>query len=52
MISEICIWKWDVPQNIYYTECNSTFEFLEFGLKENDFVFCPFCGKPIEESKL
>lgn len=33
----------------YQTSCGETHYFATAGIKENDFNFCPFCGKKIKE---
>lgn len=34
--------------DIWFTQCNKSFQFINAGSPENnDFVFCPFCGKEI-----
>jgi len=45
--------KWILPEVIYTedfdevweTSCHHFYIFLDGGPKENDFVYCPFCGK-------
>ncbi len=41
-----CEWKPD-EDGIYDTDCNERFEISEGTPKDNKFVFCPYCGKPI-----
>ena len=47
-----CTWK---PSNeegeTYSTSCGRLFTFIEAGVKENDFIFCCYCGCEIIESK-
>lgn len=56
-----CIWKgvqWnnevpllDIEDVDYYeTSCDNAYQFLEGGLQENNFNYCPFCGEKIELS--
>lgn len=33
----------------YTTQCGKDFVFNDDGAAENDFKFCPYCGKPINE---
>jgi hypothetical protein len=33
----------------YDTECGNTHYFSEGGISDNNYRFCPFCGKPIKE---
>lgn len=43
-----CNWEID-DDGIYETGCANAF-FCDSGtIVENDFVFCPYCGKPIKE---
>lgn len=36
---------------VFYTQCGGSFVFSECGIKENKFLFCPFCGGSINEPK-
>ena len=50
MINEIsCLWGEDVDEQEGYWEssCGSSFIFNDGGPFENEFLFCPYCGKPI-----
>ncbi len=46
-----CVWE----QQGYYepeyweTECGQAYVWLEGGLSENHYHFCPNCGRPIQE---
>lgn len=42
-----CEWKED-EDGIWHTECDNSFHFTEGGPTENDFLFCPYCGKRLE----
>ena len=47
-----CTWKLDdKDEGIYSTSCEKYFTFFEDGIKENDFVFCCYCGCEIKEIK-
>jgi len=50
---DTCAWwpadEWD--GSFFETTCRHAFEFTADGIQENDFVFCPFCGKRIEEPR-
>ena len=48
MPSATCTWKYDNIHDYYETECGSSFMFSD-GEKEEGFVYCPYCGKKIEE---
>jgi hypothetical protein len=42
--------KWiDDENGPFSTECGTEFEFINDGIKENKFLFCPFCGGAIVE---
>jgi len=50
-IKNFCIWEFQDGDDYYETYCNNSFCFLEGFIKENNFKFCPFCGKSIKEEK-
>jgi hypothetical protein len=35
----------------FHTGCDTAFQFTNGGIKDNDFTFCPFCGRKIEEAR-
>ncbi len=43
--------KWDTEEEgtWYHTECKRAFSFEVGGPKENDYSFCPGCGKILKE---
>ena len=43
-----CKWKYDDMHDYYETECESSFIF-SYGKRDSGFIFCPYCGKQIEE---
>lgn len=46
-----CIWSCDEPQNDdgwWNTECNNLFIFNSGTPEENEFTYCPYCGKRIK----
>lgn len=45
---EICEWIWD--NEFYDTSCNNGFQFMNDGIKENNFKYCPYCGGKIAET--
>ena len=49
-ISGICKWKYDENYNMYETDCEHAFIFIEGRKSDNGFLFCPYCGKKIEEA--
>lgn len=48
-----CIWTpWEPiyeHTGTYDTECGQAHSFIEGSIYENDYLFCPYCGKPIED---
>ena len=44
-----CKWKYDEYYNMYETDCEHAFIFIEGRKSDNGFLFCPYCGKKIEE---
>lgn len=48
-INGTCKWKYDENYNMYETDCENAFIFVEGRKSDNGFLFCPYCGKKIEE---
>ena len=46
---EVCRWRFDKEINTYFTNCGGMYIFYSGDLQENDFSFCPYCGKEIVE---
>jgi len=44
-----CTWTYDDLEDFWETACGEAFVISEGTLEENNFRFCPFCGKPIKE---
>ena len=44
-----CKWKYDDDHDKYDTDCGRAFSFMVDTPKENDYLFCPGCGKRIKE---
>ena len=42
-----CKWKYDEWGEVWRTECENAQEFLEGGVKDNRYKFCPYCGRKI-----
>ena len=53
-MTEKCSWTIDTDfdSEIYETGCGQAFTFNDGGPAENNFNFCPYCGKPIETQQL
>jgi DNA-directed RNA polymerase subunit RPC12/RpoP len=47
---ETCTWV-EVGRALYNTGCDNTFEFHDGTIIENDFLYCPYCGRRIVEAK-
>ena len=45
-----CVWIPDDLHDYYETSCDHAFSF-EYGKREKEFKYCPYCGKEIEEAK-
>ena len=48
-INGTCKWKYDENYNMYETDCENAFIFIEGRKSDNGFLFCPYCGNKIEE---
>lgn len=49
-----CRWKISEDHEYeehYETKCGDRFGFIDGQKRYEDFKFCPYCGKPIEEVK-
>ena len=46
-----CVWTYDDLDDKIETECGRAFCFYDGGAKENDYRFCPGCGRIIEEKE-
>ena len=46
-----CTWTYDDLYDFWDTSCGECFTVTEGTPKDNNFVYCPFCGKPIKEKK-
>ena len=42
-----CWWVHDQDDSKWDTECGNAQCFIEGGPKENEYRFCPYCGKPL-----
>lgn len=46
---DTCEWTYQSCDDCYDTECGKTIQFMTGELSEDDdFKFCPYCGKPIK----
>jgi len=47
----VCMWSFDKSEDdtrCYDTSCGSGHMFIDGGIEDNDYKFCPYCGKEIE----
>ena len=47
-----CVWlRQEDPDGDEFmeTQCGKAFEFIEGDMQDNDYKFCPYCGKKIKE---
>lgn len=46
---ELCNWTYDDYHDMYQTSCDQAQQFMNDGIKENHYKYCPYCGKEIFE---
>lgn len=46
-----CKWTYIDTDDFYETSCDNGQCFIEGSVKENHYMFCPYCGKKIKENK-
>lgn len=51
MHREGCEWAWQPRSNHYETGCGDGFQFMNGGVEENNYNYCPHCGRKIEVVK-
>lgn len=50
ILNEKCNWEYDNEEEYWATGCGNAYVFLnESSPLEEDYVFCLYCGKPIED---
>lgn len=47
---ETCTWAYSETEDMWESGCGHLFEFNDGGPEDNDFMFCPYCGKALEEN--
>ncbi len=52
MTTNQCIWEFDDHYCFYETDCKHSFQFMDDGIDENNFKYCPYCGRKIVDSEL
>ena len=45
--TQACQWKYCESECSWDTQCDNKYQFMNDGPKENDYKFCPGCGKPV-----
>jgi len=48
-MGEICKWVMD-EEGVWNTECGNRLQIMEGTLQENQMLFCPYCGKNLEDA--
>ena len=50
-LHEKCVWKADInfDDTVYDTECGHAFVFYDGGPAENEYIYCPSCGRMIDD---
>ena len=43
----VCTWKHDLYHDVWDTSCGDSACFISDGPKDNNYRFCPYCGKPL-----
>ena len=47
MTDDVCEWKYDDSEYYFESSCDHLHIFMSDGPKENEYRFCPYCGKKI-----
>lgn len=45
---DVCEWKYNDTEYYWESSCDHLHIFMSDGLKENEYDFCPYCGKKIK----
>ena len=46
---DVCEWKYNDSEYYFESSCEHLHIFMSDGPKENEYRFCPYCGKKIKE---
>ena len=46
---DVCEWKYNDSEYYFESSCDHLHIFMSDGPKENEYRFCPYCGKKIKE---
>jgi len=49
MAARICEWRWDDADEYWKTDCGRAFCLIDGTPKDNDYTYCPGCGRLIIE---
>lgn len=49
--ADVCEWKYNETEDIWESSCGHLLIFMADGPKENEYAFCPYCGRRIAEVK-
>ena len=49
-VRRVCRWKYDNAYGYYDTACGNAVSF-DAGIKDNGFLYCPYCGKRLSDAK-
>jgi len=45
----VCTWEQDLYHDAWKTECGGLFQVMNGTPRENGMLFCPYCGRAIDE---
>lgn len=53
-MKDVCVWvhQHNIIEDgagVHETSCGEMHSFIEGSIQENNYLFCPFCGKKIKE---
>jgi hypothetical protein len=48
-MSDKCTWGYDEWEDNWDTDCGNKFQLYDGGPIDNEFKFCCYCGKPVDE---
>ena len=46
---EWCVWRYDKGDDFWETQCDNAHVFGDGGPDDNQYRFCPYCGKKLAE---
>ena len=48
VVDDVCEWKYNASEYYWESSCDHLHIFMSDGPKENEYGFCPYCGKKIK----